>query len=415
MKLVATSMIVAVTHAVKMSKEGAATMATCATYQCGTGWQPKVDATIITGASNSACCEATCSLWTCGPNYLSNPEYGSNVGASDQVCCDRTCMDDYQCPINHTTRGVEARGATVAECCGPTCVLFTCEDGWLENPTVSKRLGETSEACCAASCSFFNCSAVPGFVQNPAALDLKGNDTTTCCNTECFLLTCPASFEIPEEKNETVGNVSSCCAPTCAQFTCPSGYVADSNKTTDFGNSTSECCLATCSIFTCQGDWANSTDAGKLGSTNLTDETCCDASCQAFACSAGYVAKEGVSADAGNTDSVCCDATCSIHTCGAGLRKRNETIFNNTVGNTDEVCCEPSGCVVFDNRTAQQVEGCNSLLEDACESHYVLFTRLATGNETNTTFAVSCEWWGARGMPICRNTGSALVGCTVSL
>jgi hypothetical protein len=54
------------------------------------------------------------------------------------------------------------------------------------------------------------------------------------------------------------------------------------------------------------------------------------------------------------------------------------------------------------------------VVEDACEASFVLFT-VAVDNVTNNTYAVACSWWGARGLPVCRNTGTPLIGCTVSM
>jgi len=276
-------------------------------------------------------------------------------------------------------------------------------------------LGETPETCCSASCTFFNCSATPGYVTNEAALTVVGDDVATCCNTMCYLLSCPTNFRMPEEMNETVGNIETCCQPLCSGYTtCPALYVADTGKFVEFGNSTSECCLPTCATYTCSGDWANSTSSSKLASTNLTDETCCEASCQAYSCSADWLPKEGVSADAGSSDAVCCDETCALHTCPTSYRKRNETIFNSTRGNTDAVCCEPSGCSVYDNLTLTEVAGCNSLSEDVCDAKFKLYT-VAVDNTTNNTYSVACAWWGSRGLPVCRNTGTPLIGCTVSM
>eukprot|EP00930_Biecheleria_cincta_P078296 TRINITY_DN6571_c1_g1_i2.p1 TRINITY_DN6571_c1_g1~~TRINITY_DN6571_c1_g1_i2.p1 ORF type:complete len:457 (+),score=45.20 TRINITY_DN6571_c1_g1_i2:92-1372(+) len=388
----------------------------CASHKCSSGWHPKADHLDIksTGSNaDSECCDATCALWTCGPNYLANPAYGDNVGASDQVCCDRTCMDDFQCLPNTTTRGKEARGASVEECCGPICGVFSCTDGWETDASKHDMLGEKPEDCCSASCSFFNCSATPGYVTNDAALHVVGNDVATCCNTMCYLLTCPKDFRMPEEMNETVGNIDTCCVPLCSGFTCPKLYSAITSKSADFGNSTSECCLPTCATYSCSGDWANSTSAGKLSSTNLTDESCCESSCQAYSCSPDWLPKDGVSADAGNSDAVCCDETCALHTCPNGYRKRNETIFNGTRGNTDAVCCEPATCFIYDNRTLTEVAGCNSLTEDDCNAKFKLYT--VADNTTNNTYSVACEWWGSKGLPVCRNTGSPLIGCTVSM
>lgn len=396
----------------------------CAEFQCGQGWTPKSDHHIITSApSNSKCCEATCELWTCGPNYLKNTAYDTNIGSSDPVCCDRTCMDDFQCPPNYTTRGIGHRGASVAECCGALCPIYECPDDWLPDASDVKKttLADSPESCCLPTCALFNCSATPGYVTDSTNLGNTGNTNEACCDAGCYMYTCPLNKKMPAEKNETVGSQSDCCDPLCSGFTCDDGYAMNASKSTEFGNSISECCLTTCALHSCSGDWANSTAPSKLSGVNITDELCCEPSCSAYTCSTGQIPKKGVAEDAGNSDLTCCDATCSIYTCSSlTLRKRNETVFNDTRGYDDALCCEPAGCSVMDNRTATAIgtEGCNSLSEDVCDSHYMLFTKNTTGagnQEESTTFAVACEWWGAKGLPICRNSGTPLVGCTVSL
>lgn len=407
----------------QLTDVGAANKISCATYQCSAGWQPKtdhIDLTAPQGDTNldPVCCEATCALWTCGPHFLSNSQYNSNVGDSDQVCCDRTCQDDFQCGPNTTSRGPGQRGASVAECCGPICAVYSCTDGWVKEPAhdakVAKKHASGPEECCVKSCELFNCSLHRGFVTNEDVLDIPGDDTLTCCNSQCYILDCGKDRRMPVEMNETIGNLDSCCQPICSGFACPKGYVPNPNVTEEFGNSTSECCLPTCGSYSCTGAWANSTDAIKLALLTLTNENCCERACNVYTCSSDWVAKEDWGAEAGKTDEACCDKTCAIHTCSAGFRKRNETIFNGTRGDDDAICCEPESCEVFDNRTAKEVRGCNSVIQASCEATYVLFN-VAIDNETNSTYSMACEWGGANGLPICRNTATPLIGCTVSM
>eukprot|EP00438_Fugacium_kawagutii_P030192 Skav207278 [mRNA] locus=scaffold434:139740:141810:- [translate_table: standard] len=170
----------------------------CFSHSCGKGYIPLFDHDTRKGDSDAQCCQPTCELYTCSGNFVANEAYKGNIGRTNEQCCDQTCA------------------------------AVTCPEGTKVPTDLKKSAGKTAKECCKDTCKDVQCKpfTVPiGANKNEVYPD--GDAQGFCCEPTCQAYTCDVAkgLTLDPAKGALTGvSDETCCTPTCSSITCPAGF-----------------------------------------------------------------------------------------------------------------------------------------------------------------------------------------------
>jgi len=185
-------------------------------FSCGANKILKANSNIITGNTETACCDAACSGVTCvsGSHLKANAANirGTSTAAGG-VCCDSditgrcsgntNSANDFSCPANHILKAGSSSitGNTECACCDQACIVYACPLGSHLKDNAASIRGSSNAACCESD------------ITNLCTGNTHSHDDVDCA-TECYgTYGCMAQPNLVAGTTKGSNACESCCTP----------------------------------------------------------------------------------------------------------------------------------------------------------------------------------------------------------
>eukprot|EP00931_Biecheleriopsis_adriatica_P116798 TRINITY_DN92390_c0_g1_i1.p1 TRINITY_DN92390_c0_g1~~TRINITY_DN92390_c0_g1_i1.p1 ORF type:complete len:452 (+),score=79.23 TRINITY_DN92390_c0_g1_i1:55-1410(+) len=183
---------------------------------------------IATDGNADECCAPTCATFDCGNGYERTENASLQLAGDGSKCCLQKCGDmsgmyGYQCSEGYKAHGdsrsCPTQPCTDDMCCVKRCVRWTCSDHWVKNRQNDILWPASDTVCCSRTCWFMDCPADLGYVpgSNFNRSDRIGG-REECCDKMCKVHTCgtgralkPSAMELWEGPGQRIEQI--CCEP----------------------------------------------------------------------------------------------------------------------------------------------------------------------------------------------------------